>query len=614
MCSSKAPGFQTQNLPSGVDDVNRKKIPDSVDRPKSSNETRRSPAEQPPGRTLVSSDNKQVYPVKSFFVLSEEEQLKLLEEKYGGYARANRAALKIQHMFRQFSLNRNFEKLRLEAGDSSRRSCRFNKLIAESCQKATTSDNFLSAVQEIDANNTSGHPQQPSKDDKEQFVREDCQNGNHSSSLPVRDSNDRKNRLFHLDKPPRMHFDRRRVGSAKSHSEEKEPQRLHDGSEGNSPSVSPTPMVVDLPSFNFESLLENNRQRIAAGDCFQDDMMLERGWSSSSSSSKVSTPVEPLPLLTYIDEDCIKTPDELGDCTLTFTGRTVNSRDLESPCKTLTSTVSCDYDNVFLSIPSNPSPNTSEIDGNCLKGAQRYPKPSFVPSSSLGKPTYGNNMYTRRGAKEHSHTCRHHLPGHLSDARPYLIHLDSETNEPSPVWKRKSSHESNSTLVCGHMRQSSEPIEEERADIACNSSSEPVYSSSSSDVASLGSNNDIKMTPTYGVDVSSSDCEMYVLRNRTQLSDKQKKRLYRIGLNLFNRYVDQLKLFLNRVFPFSSSYSFIHSGDLYRALVQETSCKTQRHSQPGYGQRTRTSVRCEIWKCGPSARNTAQSGDQSIAD
>lgn len=540
---SRASGLQTQNLPS-VDDMNCKKIPDNLDRPKSSNETRRSPGEQPQGRTLGSSDSKLVDPINSFFVLSEEGQLKHLEDKYGGYTRANRAALKIQHMFRQYSLNRNFEKLRLEAGDSSRRSRRFNKLIAESCQKVTTTDNFLAAVQENEVKSGS-------KDGKEQFAREDCQNGTHTSLFPARDSNDRKNRLFHLDKPPRMHFDRRRAGSAKSHSEEKEPHRLHDGSEGNSPSVSPTPMIVDLPSFNFESLLEN-RQRIAASDCYQDDIMLERGWSSSSSSSKVSTPVEPLPLLTYIDEDCVKTPDEIGDCTLVFTNKSANNCDLESPCKTLTNTVSCDYDNVFVSIPPNPTTYSSEIDGNCLRGAQRYTRPSFVQSTSLGKSTCASNMYMRRGAKEHSHNCRHHLPSHLTDARPYLIHLDSETNEPSPVWKRKSSHESNSPMMCGHIRQSSEPIEEERTDVVCNASNEPVYSSSSSDVASLGSNNDIKMPSTYGAEVSSSDCELYVVRNRSHLSDKQKKRLYRIGLNLFNRYVDQLMmLFKMSGFPAS---------------------------------------------------------------
>lgn len=69
-----------------------------------------------------------------------------LASKYGGSARASRAASKIQQTFRQYSLNRNFEKLRQEventrSGDRRLKLRRFNKNEEHADdQQATVSD------------------------------------------------------------------------------------------------------------------------------------------------------------------------------------------------------------------------------------------------------------------------------------------------------------------------------------------------------------------------------------------------------------------------------------------------------------------------------------------
>lgn len=114
---------------------------------------------------------------------------------------------------------------------------------------------------------------------------------------------------------------------------------------------------------------------------------------------------------------------------------------------------------------------------------------------------------------------------------------DMSSARSSPIWKRKGDQDDGCESPCDHSKRHSELTEssEQTMNTDRSISSEALGSlSGGSDSASMGSGD--AQSNKYTVSSSSSvDGECYpTIPN--QLSERQKKRLYRIGLNLFNRF------------------------------------------------------------------------------
>lgn len=440
--------------------------------------------------------------------------MEMLERKYGDYTRANRAALKIQHMYRQYSLSRNFQKLRLEVGDSSRRSQRFTRLAAEHNLRTTPNSGIPQKHQlTVTGRSVSG----------QRLQNRVLENGDPRSANPRSPNSDPGRsivgQLTRQKESGVVSSERRLKIPTDGHFEGNNGKDFQNGS---SKSISPldtsTLMAIDLPSCKFESLLESRNKN---PKIFCEDSRKDGNWSSSSSSPKILTPVDPNPIMTYIGEDCLANSDDVSETPIISKPDDTNC-DPNFPRTALASSVSCDYDSTFVSLHS-PQPygtySGTQTDGNCIGQHRGQNLDRSLSSSNQGHYNYEHKLST-------GHTRAHrHVIGDSFCPGQHVSHVDLETSESSfPVSK---THQFNGDIICEYEKVEAIEIE--------STAHELPASSSSSDV---GSSSDIKIPASgFSSEISSGEFELYVQRNNTQLSDKQRKRKYRIGLNLFNRFV-----------------------------------------------------------------------------
>ena len=246
---------------------------------------------------------------------------------------------------------------------------------------------------------------------------------------------------------------------------------LNDSSASDSPTETPTEPTVDLPSVNFENLLES-RETDILNDSFHSDSSQD---THEQSRRRSRTP----------------TTESSTTTTSSTTSSAANLREQYSES-------------------SDSSNNTLTSDVQIqVEGAS--PEPGVTPVSDSADDEIGQQ-------------------GEYSNQEVVLRNKKGEgkskmSPEASPIWKRKSATFGlNSALNQDLKRMSniSEASEPDSLDGA-------GYSSSpSSDTASMNSE-----TSTYQKVLKSPLSGS--LNTTPRINDKQRKRLYRIGLNLFNK-------------------------------------------------------------------------------
>jgi len=417
-----------------------------------------------------------------------ESELESLCASYGGYMRAKRAATLIQQTYRQYSMSRSFAKLRLEAGES-RRSQRFARRrgIATDCSPRQPQDSSVDVDRSLDLSqlcdaNVEDNQQTGGTDAVEQPL-------DAAAAVAAADNADAVAILV-LD-----------TAAEKSSSDEFQGhddfEDCDDGSGGgaSSRSLSPTlplpllPAPGDLPSVYFESSLE-------------DEMM-----SSCAGGRHKVCPGHSI-------QDCMFTvcPDAYP---LDPRDRHGHSSYFEHRC----------YHHTGLSYGvcrSRSKHRTDQRNAGLSTTTTRYPDHTFRPSHVFQSPS---SSFARFG-------------------------LLSDHAEPSPIWKRKSrSVDSYDTGV-------GTGLEEWDVDMGRSGHTDrpwselyPGSTTSSEDTGSIGSagettavyqNRHQHATAANNTINQSVHSAMSSKRSSiliTASSDLQRKRAYRIGLNLFNRLI-----------------------------------------------------------------------------
>ena len=428
---------------------------------------------------------------------SSETEAEQLEKKYGGYLRARRAATTIQLAYRRYSMNRNFAKLRLQSTESRR--------FASECRREKTSDII---------------DKSPSSSDTHQMALVNMTiNGNDLVNRTLRLSSGSCHYPMSVDIDIDAVPDGSRNYTACN----------NDSSNGSSPLPSPDGAILDLPSINFENLLEGRVESSTKGlhvSVTSPSLDLQcpnfDGSSSHYGGRRQSTPL------------CSRSCTSVAD---------VAERDARMPAS------------VFIPVCKDSVICNGDIGGTCSKGFGKISSTAVDIGSALyrlhgGRLAFDSDVRLRR--RKCSSGCDCALPPELTNyTLSHLAHLQSSgggCSESSPIWKRKSTqmnscvgdggpyYFSTSVRDAPNVDAMSELSDEQACCTERSESSEQLCSSASSDTTSVGSGGELHQRGTY----RSSSCisnELHLPPSHQLVTEKQRKRLYRIGLNFFNKLV-----------------------------------------------------------------------------
>ena len=516
-----------------------------------------------------------------------DKQLEMLERKYGGQLRARRAARIIQQAYRQYCMNKNFAKLKTES-EERRLSRRFAELgrsktvwsdmvnniekeMALQARYYSTEDmNMASDI----ANNTALFSHHQSEDAKNQNVAVHTEYVQTSSSsravrvmhkshsLQMSGSNRKFQRSLGLDlgtireharltkvKPPvvpPLHL------PTDNNNRNSYPE-LNDSSASDSPQDTPVEPHVDLPSVNFENLLESKETDIL-NDSFHSD-----------SSQEVMTPHQGLtPLMSPVSahEHNITMGGESHNSSHHSTGHTYENFHTQYSDSALHhsqgAVVHHPVDNSGSSKPAfhhshiaqEPTRTQIPIQG---AGAAIYTKVPLYDNSEVRLRKQWSNGLTAENSNN-LQSASAGTEGNISNNAP--PHHQSQPKkgmggkEISPIWKRKNSS-GDMVLVeegkrMSNISETSEPDSDRKSMGSLDRhsmgslderGSRDELSSQGSDTASLGSH-DGMLGNTYHRSLPSRHSGGGSQENTATLprsTDRQRKRAYRIGLNLFNK-------------------------------------------------------------------------------
>ncbi|XP_064604385.1 IQ motif and SEC7 domain-containing protein 1-like isoform X3 [Liolophura sinensis] len=484
------------------------------------------------------------------YELSEDlrgKQVEMLERKYGGSICARRAARTIQRAYRQYCMNRNFEKLRSNFGER-----RVSKRLSELGRSSTVWGDRISGDLRLIMGGTMVQSSEGKPTETFQSVRKriseieaaklaDHQRLLHQQSLDTTvklhvDSSAHRSRNLHKDRRKlerSMHIDlcegqdNRKDGSrSKSDqciSEETNNNRnsypeMNDSSASDSPQATPVESAVDLHSLDFENLLESRETDILT-DSFHSDSLHSDG-SQEAGSSAPHTPHTPH---RYLGPNLGSDVDLTGDHhkphpfpTDIYTGQYS-----ESPSDTASVLSDIQIRVEQASPEDRPADNVQHLHSHHGK------KSGIIYTNSEPGLLHYNSDVKLRGVK--------HGPPETPQ-KPYGQGLRGPS--ASPIWKRKSALGSTNSGAnikvedLKRMSNISETSEPDSVDGQCYSSSPSSENISSENISigSLGSENSISYQRKIRHSITPEQ-----QHNTPKFGDKVRKRLYRIGLNLFNK-------------------------------------------------------------------------------
>ena len=515
-----------------------------------------------------------------------DKQLEMLERKYGGQLRARRAARIIQQAYRQYCMNKNFAKLKVESEER-----RLSRRFAEFGRSKTIWSDMVHNIEKemgLQARYYSTEDMNSMTSDSSRTMMfthsEDAKNQNmavhteyvqtSSSSRAVRVihkshslHNTGKDRKFHrslgLDlgtirensrltkvKPPVAPSIDLPMDNNNRHSY----PELNDSSASDSPQDTPVEPHVDLPSVNFENLLESKETDIL-NDSFHSD-----------SSQEVLTPHQGLtPLMSPVSSQEHNITLGNSQNSSHHTSRTYENFHSQYSDSALHShggvvAHACHTDSsgkqVYHHNHSSSSSHLAQQEDTRTQipiqgaGAAIYTKVPLYDNSEVRlrkQWTSGSTAEPNSGPEvimsTENNTC--------NNAPPPLMQSQSKkavSKEISPIWKRKNSSGevglTDDVKRMSNISETSEPDADRKSMGSLDRhsmgslderGSRDGLSSQGSDTASLGSH-DGMMGNTYHRSLPSRHSGSQ--ENTATLprsSDRQRKRAYRIGLNLFNK-------------------------------------------------------------------------------
>ncbi|XP_060083315.1 IQ motif and SEC7 domain-containing protein 2-like isoform X2 [Ylistrum balloti] len=444
----------------------------------------------------------------------QEKQVEMLERKYGGSIRSRRAAKTIQRAFRQYCMNRNFEKLRIAVGER-----RLSKRLSELGRSNTIWTDRISAdshynssmgatliqsngdvqrhtdtSQEMGGKYVSGydmnlyreHPRMKPQMSLDPNMKLDP----NRMKLPRKDRKRLERCTEVIDQPDIPQEEKSHLNDETNNNRNSYPE-MNDSSNSESPQNS-----VDLHSFHFETLLESK----------ETDGLVESFQSDSAIHSVHSEPMLHPDLASNLGISQKPSTSSLYSNTSTDTYDSAKSR-------------SASYEN-FRTNYSDSGSLGSQGDIQ-IKVEQLSPDGIRTQEQKqMADQTlkyYMNQEVKMRGKTEGS------------AKKPPLVPVRAP--EASPIWKRKSAANggpgavtpTQKTLEPKRMSNISEMSEADSLDGRCSSSPSSENMSLAGD-SSIGYQKRLRlsMTPDHQ-------------HMMPKTADKHRKRTYRIGLNLFNK-------------------------------------------------------------------------------
>ena len=428
----------------------------------------------------------------------QEKQTEMLERKYGGSMRSRRAAKTIQRAFRQYCMNRNFEKLRIAVGER-----RLSKRLSDLGRSNTVwTDRISDSHYNMGATVIQSNGDVKNHNDLTQNMRlADHATIRHQMSLdPTTEFHGRSS----LSKRDRKRLERHKEVSDDSELPPPPPEgQVNDETnnnrnsypEMNSSGVSEAPVSaensVDLHSYHCETLLEC-KDSSDLMDSFQSDIVIHSDIGHAELSTNLSQKPSTSSLYSNTSTD------------------------------TFDSAKSQSYENFRTTNGSDSGGSLGSLGEVQIRVAQSAPDGMRTPEQAqMAEQThkYFMNQEVKMRTKP---------SGDNSAKKPPV---PVRATDASPIWKRKSQTANGGPQLAMATIKIQEP--KRMSNISETSEPDsidgPCSSSPSSENISLGDSSSIgyqkrprlSMTPDHTPAPKSTD--------------KHRKRIYRIGLNLFNK-------------------------------------------------------------------------------
>lgn len=436
----------------------------------------------------------------------QDKQLEMLERRYGGSVKSRRAAKTIQRAYRQYCMNKNFQKLRNSVAE--RRLSKLGRSNTVWSDRIASDVQFTMGATVIENGDLTNkrHPDLYTNDSRKRFT--DAADPHRMKQMSfdqgyskfdmqkLRTSRrDRKlERCREIDVIDNAHIKEGRRKTEENNNRNSYPE-MNDSSASDSPQVTPYESTVDIHSLDFEILVESKESDVLT-DSFQSDASQDvnstiLGMHKASGVSLASSNIS---------------ADTLGS------NQSINSS----------------YENFRTQSESSDSASVNSSQNDMSKNhaspdRSRSREQKLMQEQTV-KYLMNSSEVKYRSRKDSSQTQN----TNDTSKRPPV---PSRAPEASPIWKRKNGNLDGSTGSIGKLdaKRMSNISETSEPD------SEHHYSSSPSSENVSAENVSI-----------SSDSISYQRRLRLSVTpdhphagpkstDKQRKRVYRIGLNLFNK-------------------------------------------------------------------------------
>ena len=469
-----------------------------------------------------------------------DKQLELLQRKYGGHSRTRRAACIIQHAYRQHCMNKNFQKLCSEVGENrlSRRFSEFGRSKTIWSDMVVTIENSMGGMNGGDFHSEhyvsngqsageTGHGGQglhvrttSSQSTVKTAVR--VMQKSYSLNLTPHDRAGREQRrplhrsagvdltaIDESDKPKApLAVTSPRVADVLNHEEninrssylELSNSSASDGS----PRAPPHEAVTDLPSVKFEHLLDSKETDIV-NESFNNEHTRSPATQTKSTSCICSHSRTPSIEYTYppFSPDAMLSPSD------------VTYEDFRTP------------------FPNGMGKHVEiKLEDMC---------DDYIANSSHNGDTSDDDTLTRIYANTEVHLRKRHGVADADSGSRSGVGKEASP-EASPIWKRKSMGSATGSEDMKRMSNISETSEPDSVDgLHIGFQDRLSTSTSSSDTTSLGSdvntyNRSVPAVSSGRRALHSSDSSVSSAHSiPPKVTDRQRKRAYRIGLNLFNK-------------------------------------------------------------------------------
>lgn len=438
----------------------------------------------------------------------QDKQVEMLERKYGGSIRSRRAAKIIQRAFRQYSMNKNFEKLRIAVGER-----RLSKRLSELGRSNTVSADtyFIGGPSVLQGN---GDLQRHSdilgkrgESDRLRFgenrLRQQMsldQNARFDSQLANKRNFDKRKLERHREVDlPESTKDAKSVSSETNNNRNSCPE-MNESSASDSPQPPNTESTVDPHSLDFEIVLENNTGIVLA-ESFHSEQGQPEGsmYLGGYNHKKMSASS----LYSNASTDTLENRSESYDS----------------------------YKSNFSDSGSYGSQGDLQIRIDAVQPLETVRTPEQKQMADQTHKYYMQQEIKMR---------KNDASGSSSGKKPPQVPVRAP--EASPIWKRKGANTNgNPTPPVGNKLQEPKRMSniseiseaDSMLDAQCASSPNSETLSIGSE-ASLVNQRKLRLsgTPEHGG------------HSGIHKSDKSRKRTYRIGLNLFNKKPEKGIIFL----------------------------------------------------------------------